>query len=114
MADASDEKQISRKKQRAADARHNRARVLERLLNDAPGRKFLWDMIADGHVFSQTVAFGAEGHGQMCFAEGQRSQALKLYTEIAGKWPASYLQMTKENAAVELEEENDDGSDGNG
>lgn len=109
--DSSNEASVSRKKQLAADARRNRSIVLQRLLADAPGRKFLWDMIAEGHVFTQTVAFGPDGHAAMCFREGEKATALKLFNEIVGKYPQSYLQMTKENASVELEEENDGGPD---
>lgn len=111
MADASDEKQVSRAKQKAADRRRNHLRVLERLLADAPGRQFLWDMIEKGHVWAQTVDY--QSHPRMCFKEGERTMALQLFNDIVQNYPQAYLLMTKENAAAadKLEEQDDGPSD---
>lgn len=108
---ASDPKAISRDKQRQADAARNRRIVLERLLGDALGRKFLWDVIADAGVFAQTVDVGPSGHAVMCFAEGRKSFGLGLLTEVTTQWPQAYMLMTRENASVKLEDDNDGSSD---
>jgi hypothetical protein len=106
---ADDEKVVSRKKQKAVDVRRNHLRVLERLLGDAPGRQFIWGLLTKGHVFSQTVDFAS--HARMCFAEGERTVALEMLTDIVTRYPSQYMLMTKENAPVDFEEEENAGTD---
>lgn len=107
MARADNENAVRKAKQDARDAERNRLVILERLCADALGRAFLWNLIADAHVFAQTVDFGPAGHGVMCFAEGERAMGLKLFNLIIKHFPQAYLAMTKENAAVKLEEEDE-------
>lgn len=105
MARADNENAIAKAKQKARDDERNRLVVLERLCADALGRKFIWDMISASHVFAQTVDFGPAGHASMCFAEGERAVGLRLFNDIIKHFPQQYLAMTRENAAVKLEEE---------
>ncbi len=105
---ASDAKEIARAKQRQLDADNNRRIVLERLLSDSLGRKFLWDLIAGCNVFRQTVDTGPNGHAVMCFKEGQKSFGLELFNQIVTKWPQAYGLMTRENSGVDIDEEKQD------
>lgn len=84
----------------SANAR-NRREVLSQLLASPEGRKFLWNDLHEAHVFSQTYVPGSFDGSS--FNEGMRAKGLKLFNEITRGWPASYVQMTKENASVALQ-----------
>lgn len=105
MARADDKKA----EERARENRRNRLSVLGKLCNDPIGRKFLWNIIVDAHVFAQTVNTEPGGHAVMCFKEGERAMGLSLFNDIVAKFPAAYLAMTQENAAVKIDEDKDDG-----
>lgn len=72
------------------------------------GRRWIWNLLNECNVFSQTVHFGEGGHAMTAFAEGKRSLGLRILDDIVKLTPNEYLKMTVENKTVEADLESPD------
>jgi hypothetical protein len=108
---AVNERIISTKRQRQAEDRRVREIVLRTLMAERNGRRFVWLMLEEMNIFSQTVVFGPGGHAASAFNEGKRMLGLRLLADVTRLAPNEYLQMTVENTKVELPETPDARSD---
>lgn len=79
-----------------------RKNSIETLMLTVMGRRFVWDEINAGKVFSQTFILGSPDG--TAFQEGQRSSALRLLADVVAYAPNAYILMTKENSPVKLDE----------
>ena len=86
---AGNRKDVTRATKAAALADLNRREVLIRIVADESGRRWLWDLIADAHVFESLYSDDAN---RMYFLEGQRSQGLYLLDVWMQHAPDQFIQ----------------------
>jgi hypothetical protein len=91
--DASNRKDIRRAEKAAKLAERNRATVLVQLASTAAGREFLWNTLAEAHVFTSTFS---ENPARAAFLEGQRSAGLRLLDSIMQSCPDQFIQAMRE------------------
>lgn len=110
MTSATDQKGIRTQRARAkADLATNDV-VIRQLMSVKDGRRYLWLQLAEANVFSSTICFGPDGYAQTAFREGQRSKGLATFSAIIRLCPSEYVTMTRENAAVSIQETDNDRS----
>lgn len=97
------EKREQRRVTKAKEREESRKRALGSLLATVDGRLYVWDQLESCHIF--TMSYAPNSFDQTAFREGERNVGNRLLTDIMRWYPASYLQMTKENSAVKLSEE---------
>lgn len=67
--------------------------ALGRLLGDPAGRRWVWGLLSECHVWQTSMATNAL---RLAFLEGERSQGLRLLGEIQEANPAMFVQMMTE------------------
>lgn len=67
--------------------------ALGRMLGDPAGRRWVWGILSECHVWQTSMASNAL---RLAFLEGERSQGLRLLWEIQEANPEMFLQMMKE------------------
>jgi hypothetical protein len=77
--------------------------IIQSLMAHRDGRRWVWLRLEEAKVFSQTLVLGQAD--ATAFQEGKRSWGLQLIANVTRYAPEAYIQMTRENAAVELAEE---------
>ena len=80
-----------------AKTNHKRLEELQalgRMLGDPAGRRWIWGMLSECHVWQTSMASNAL---RLAFLEGERSQGLRLLGEIQEANAEMFLQMMKEN-----------------
>lgn len=100
------QRQEARNKQLRALAKKDaqtRKTVLQALMSDPSGRRFVWVELAKANVFASTYVPGS--FDQTAFKEGQRSIGLALNNEVSALCPNDYQQMVRENATAVIVEE---------
>ena len=105
MENASDQKQIDRKRQKREEAAAAERLVLRTLMSQQMGRLYLWNELSKLNVFSQTLQFGRDGYAATAWAEGKRSVGLELMARITQLCPEDYVTMIKENQKTEIKDE---------
>ena len=80
--------------------------ALGRLVGDPGGRRWLWAMLSECHIWQTSMAGNAL---RLAFLEGERSQGLRLLGEIQEANPAMFIQMM-----TEMSGERRGGTNGNG
>jgi len=107
--------QAERRNAKLKDVRRDderiRKTVIQALMSEPRGRRYVWQELAECKVFTQTIVFAAGGTMMTAFNEGIRSVGLRLLADVTRWCPQEYMKMTVENAAVELKDEIDGGSD---
>jgi len=91
---AANRKTIRRKEKAARLADTQRQEVLTSIMSTAPGRQWLWDLLASCHCFHTTFTGDALASA---FSEGQRAVGLHLLSDILTACPDSYLQAQRES-----------------
>ena len=105
MYDASNRKHIRAAEKSAKVADRTRGEVLARLASDVGGRHYLWDRLAELHVFTSTYN---DNPSRMAFLEGQRAAGLSLLADILHWCPEQFLQMMVEaNGRRTADDDND-------
>ena len=82
---AIDRKSIRRREKAVALANRQRGEVLISVMSTAPGRQWIWDILATCHIFHTTFAPGQPD--VVAFAEGRRSVGLTLLADILATCP---------------------------
>ena len=103
---AKHERRNRRVKARADDDARVKTAVLRAMMTTPDGRRYIWNELAECHIFEQVIIPGQPELSAM--REGRRLKGLVLLLEVTRSFPNEYIQMTRENAAVKLEEEKDD------
>lgn len=101
-ANAADEKQVSRKQNRAKADEAIAGIVVRALMSTVDGRRYIWLRLSSMHIFSSTFTTNAL---TSAFQEGERNVGLQLYAEVTRFAPQAVFQMMVENSAVELKEQ---------
>lgn len=70
-----------------------KALALKRLLETEGGRLWMWDMLAQCHVFHTTFT----GNSKTFFNEGERSVGLKLLADVTAVMPEFFAMMQEKN-----------------
>ena len=104
MYDASNRKHIRAAEKSAKVADRTRGEVLARLASDVGGRHYLWDRLAELHVFTSTYN---DNPSRMAFLEGQRAAGLSLLADILHWCPEQFLQMMVEANGRRSDDDND-------
>lgn len=73
--------------------RSEEMQALGRLLGEPAGRRWVWGLLSECHVWHTSMATNAL---RLAFLEGERSQGLRLLGDIQEANPAMFLQMLKE------------------
>lgn len=94
----------------AADAANERS-VIEAMMADVKGRRWVWNKLAAARLFTEDQNFDPY---HMAYAKGLRNEGLKLLNAVIRFSPTLYVRMTEENTGVDLttqdeEETTDDG-----
>lgn len=66
------------------------------LMNDQRGRRIVWQLLANAGVFK--ISFDPTNAMQTSFAEGRRSEGLRLLAQVHSLCPDLYPTMMKENS----------------
>lgn len=106
-ANATDEGQIARKRNRSKTDEETANLVLRTLMNTVEGRRYIWIQLGQMHVFHSTFTGDAL---TSAFREGERTCGLRLWHQIELACPRQLLTMTIENSAIELKETANGGS----
>lgn len=104
MDNAADEEKIEAKKDRKRSDVQTNETVIVALMSDRSGRRWLWNKMAEGSIFSSTICFGEDGFARTSFLEGKRSSALVLLTDCMRLNPKSFVLMMQENTKLETED----------
>jgi hypothetical protein len=100
QTNAADRKQIRAAEKAAAISARERGEVVIALMSTAPGRRFVWDRLADASIFATTFSTDPI---QMAFNEGQRNQGLTLLDEIIRSCPDQFILAMRESNARRTE-----------
>lgn len=93
--DASDEKQIKERENKAAVRERQSRQVVADLLANTAGRTWMWTVLSDCNAFSQSFVPGEAD--STAFNEGKRSVGNRLIAEVMRVDPSLYLKMLEEN-----------------
>ena len=94
MDNAADRKSIRRKEKASRLADVQRREVITQVMSTSFGRQWIWDHLAECHMFITT--FNGDPY-QSAFMEGQRSMGLALLTDIMQACPDAYIQAMRES-----------------
>ena len=84
--------------QRKAKAREREVADFKWLMNDPRGRRFVWRLMTQAHVFRDTDAASVI---ELARAAGQRRQGLIVLDEVIKLCPEHWLTMVKDQAQDE-------------
>lgn len=70
--------------------------VVVSIMGTTSGRKWMCDRLTESHIFATSFTLNALG---TAFAEGERSQGLRLLNQIMLFCPEQYVQMMREENA---------------
>jgi hypothetical protein len=101
---ADDSPSIERKRSRVANDRVIKDNVIRLLMSRGDGRRFLWLLMQDCHMFEISARFGEEAVLKTYFSEGERNIGLRLLMDIMRLAPREYILSMEENSKVELED----------
>lgn len=93
MYNAADRKQVREAEKLAKLAERNRGAVIADLASREPGRRYLWDRIAEAGVFTSTYHDNPQ---RMAFNEGQRHAGLALLSDFMSYAPDNFLLAIRE------------------
>lgn len=79
--------------------------ALGTFLRDVAGRRWMWSVLSECHIWQPSFSTNAL---RLAFLEGERSQGLRLLSEIQEAGPDLFLQMLKEH---QVERPRGNGSD---
>lgn len=91
--DASDRKEVRKAEKAARIADRARQEVITNLMSTTQGRQWLWDLLANCHVFAQT--FTADPL-MTAFGEGRRAVGLALLADVMISCPDQYITAARE------------------
>ena len=95
---AADPAQIKKAGERAKLTRQTELRDLLHVLDERPGRRFVWRFLSECGIYKSS--FHPSG-STVYFLEGRRDVGLKLLADVMEVNPEAYLQMAKEARADE-------------
>ena len=93
MDNAADRKQIRAAEKATKLAEQNRGEVIVALAGTEPGRRYLWERIADANVFSSTYSDDPQ---RMAFNEGVRSLGLDVLNDFMRYAPDNFILAMRE------------------
>lgn len=102
---ANEKKALRLRDQQKRDALTRRL-VIQTLMAEPNGRRYVWLQLSEANVFSQSETLD---HAALAFYEGKRSVGLRLFNEVTSWSPQDYMKMTIENSPAAqnlLENEN--------
>lgn len=96
---AGDEEQVKAR----TEAAKRRARIavedMVAIMNTVGGRRFMWGLLADTHMFHSSYRFGGPVEDAV-FREGERNIGIQIFARIQTACPDLYAQMVTENTEV--------------
>ena len=94
MDSAATRKEVRRKEKESRLADRARGEVMTNLMSSVQGRNYVWDKLAESHVF--TTSFSPDALA-MAFAEGERNSGLRLLDDILSWCPDQFILMMREH-----------------
>lgn len=90
---ASNRKDVRQAEKQAEIDERNRGVILQRIMSDGPGRKWLWDRLAECGIFDST--YYPDAH-QLYYRQGERNIGLRLLADVLRFCPELYIQAQRE------------------
>ena len=91
---ASDRKQVRSKEKEAKLAEGNRYAYIRRIMSDAPGRKWMHDLLVSCHMWATPFAAGQPD--TTAFRCGESNIGLQIFADVVNAAPAEYSIMMQE------------------
>src|SRR5215469_1472498 len=98
---ATDSREINRKKSRARQDREINDLIIRQIMSQQPGRRWIWNILRDSHLFEQSVYFGEDSLEKTYFAAGERNFGLRLLADVTRLCPAEYILAMQEANKME-------------
>lgn len=92
----SDARAVEGKKKRSEQREQRRLNGLRKLLNEADGRLWLWDLLS----FCGISRTSFTGNSTTFFNEGQRNIGLRVQADLTKHFPDDYIKLLKEGEAA--------------
>lgn len=93
---AADPKQVNNARKKASRQRSERLRVINALMQHVDGRKWVYELLARCHIYSNPFVPGQpDTTAHNC---GEKNIGLMILADVLAAAPDEYLQMCKENA----------------
>lgn len=105
MASAASEKNIRKQRAQQAKDRETDKTVVKSLMAHPDGRRWMWLKLQETMVFHEGESLDPT---VMAYQKGIRNGGLRLLDSITRNTPEMYVQMFRENTAVELKPEGDE------
>ncbi len=96
--DTSDPKAVNRARKKAAREHRERLSVVGAVMEQGPGRLWLYELLAWCHIWQPSYVVG-DSHAT-AFSEGQRNVGLRLLGDIMAAAPDLYVTMCKDGKAA--------------
>lgn len=92
--DGSNRKNVREMEKEAKLAEANRLAYTKRIMGDAPGRKWMHDLLVKCHIWS--TAFAAGSPDTTAFRLGEQNLGLQIFSDVVASAPNEYVQMMQE------------------
>lgn len=97
--DGSDRKQVRAREKELKLAEANRLAYTRRIMQDAPGRKWMHDLLVKCHIWQ--TAFAAGYPDTTAFRLGEQNLGLQVFSDVIAAAPQEYVQMMNEASIKE-------------
>lgn len=98
--DASNRKNVRSMEKEAALAEANRRAYVKRIMQDVPGRKWMYDLLVQCHIWSTAFVSGAPD--VVAFRLGEQNIGLQAFADVIAAAPEEYVQMMNEAQIKDL------------
>src|SRR5258708_35275501 len=92
--DGSDRKQVPAREKELKIAEGNRLAYTRRLMSDAPGRKWMYDLLLRCHIWQ--TPFAAGQIDTTAFRLGEQNLGLQVFADVMSAAPQEYVLMMQE------------------
>lgn len=90
---AANRKEVREKEKAARLWEHNRQNTIKNWMDDQNGRRMMWELLEDAHVFATIPPTDPV---TMSYAEGERNAGLKLLALVLAACPNEFIQAMRE------------------
>lgn len=97
--DGSDRKQVRAREKELKIAEGNRLAYTRRVMQDAPGRKWMHDLLSRCHIWQ--TAFAAGQPDTTAFRLGEQNLGLQIFADVITAAPQEYVLMMSEASTKE-------------
>src|SRR5258707_10598867 len=97
--DGSDRKQVRAREKELKIVEGNRLAYAKRLMSDAPGRKWMYDLLMRCHIWQ--TPFAAGQIDTTAFRLGEQNLGLQVFADVMSAAPQEYVLMMQEASTKE-------------